>query len=238
MQAEYLALLGEPVREFVQQVEQTAGVEVRVVLDAKQNEGGASGQGNLAVDIEAQRILLFAPTNGYFPDGAVRHEVLHVRRFHCDGVPKLTLADGAVWDKSLSEGLCALDNAIEHVLIVPEELQFHPERRAHWEAVLAGVCGRLSEIPEAERRLALCLHWTFLHQALPDSPTIQVAQEFAVKHGLLEIANHFAAQFLTVAGSKEDIARLLFATFPELPRGSAALEYINSCTGSHQVPIP
>jgi hypothetical protein len=231
MKAEYLARLSQPVREFVHQVEQTACIEIEVVLDAKQNEGGSNGQGKLAVDIEAQRIRIFAPTNDYFPDGAVRHEVLHVKRFHCDGVPKLVLADKAAWDESLSDGLCNLDNAIEHVLIVPVELRFHQERRGHWEAVVADVCGRLSEIPVYERKLAFCMHWTFLQHALPGSPSIKVAREFSVQHGLLEMANDFSEQFLAVADSKEDIARVLFATFPELPRTRAALEYINNCTG-------
>ena len=101
------------------------------------------GLGNLAVDITARRIQLFASSNGYFPDGAVRHEVLHVKGFHADGVPKLVLADGALWDRGRHDGLALLDNAIEHIVIVPVELKFHPERRTHWEAVMSNVVSNL-----------------------------------------------------------------------------------------------
>jgi hypothetical protein len=54
----------------------------------------------------------------------------------------------------------------------------------------------------------------------------------------LEVANDFADQFQAVAARKEDIVRLLFATFPEIPGNRAALEYIDSVTGSRQSPIP
>lgn len=151
MQPEYLARLSEPVQQFILEVEEGAGVDIKVILDPNQNEGGTTGQGNLAVVIKAQSIQLFAPTNGYFPDGAVLHEVLHVRRFHVEGVPKLALADNEAWDKGFSDALGALDNAIEHIVIVPVELQFRPERRKHWEAVLRNVCSELPDVPEGER---------------------------------------------------------------------------------------
>jgi hypothetical protein len=123
MQPEYLARLGGSVQNFVREVEQAGAVDIEVVLDSQLNGRGPGGQGILAVDIDARRNLLRAPTNGYFPDGAVRHEVLHVKRFHVDGVPKLALADAEEWDKGFSDALGDLDNAIEHVLIVPEELR-------------------------------------------------------------------------------------------------------------------
>lgn len=89
MQPEYLARLSGPVQEFIREVEGKALMDIEVILDSKLNNGGPMGGGSLEIDITARRVLLFAPSNGYFPDGAVRHEVLHVQRFHVDGVPKL-----------------------------------------------------------------------------------------------------------------------------------------------------
>ena len=177
MQPEYLARLSGPVQEFICEVEGKAHLDIEVVLASTLNNGGPMGRGNLAVDITARRIQLFAPTNGYFPDGAVRHEVLHVQRFHVDGVPKLALADGA-WDKGFRDVLAGLDNAVEHIVIVPVELQFHPERRTHWEALMSNVLAELPFAPEDELRLAVCLHWTFLRHVLPGSPQIEIAINF------------------------------------------------------------
>lgn len=238
MQTEYLDLLSESVQQFILEVEKGTGVDIKVSPQIKQNEGGTTGQGKLAIDISAQYIQLFIPTNGYFPDGAVRHEVLHVQRFHIEGVPKLALADDEDWDGRFSDGLCELDNAIEHVVIVPVELKFHPERLPHWEAVMQNVCLNLHNIPEGERSLAVSLHWTFLRHVLPNSPSVDIVRNFAVDHDLLQIADEFADQFLAAIGSKEEIVRLIYRTFPEIPLNRAALEYINSITGTHQKPIP
>lgn len=238
MRPEYLDRLSDSVQEFIREVETLAGVEIEVLPSIKQNDRGPTRQGALEIVINAQNIQLFAPTNGYFPDGAVRHEILHVRRFHIEGVPKLALADEEQWDGRYSDALGALDNAIEHLVIVPVELQFHPERREHWEAVMRNVYSELPDAPESDRRLAVCLHWTFLRHVLPDSPQFEIAKQFAAEYGLLEVANHFADQFLSAAASKEKMVSILFQTFPEIQKNRAAFEYINSVTGTRQTPIP
>lgn len=238
MQTEFLTRVSKPVQDFILEVEEGAGVGIQVILDPKQNEGGTTGQGKLAIVVNAQKIHLFAPTNGYFPDGAVRHEVLHVQRFHIEKVPKLVLADDAEWDKGLSDAMGELDNAIEHVAIVPKELQLHPERLEHWEKVMQHVTLDLANIPEYERELAISLHWTFLRHVLPESPSIETLRTFAKKHALLEKADQFFEQFISALPKKEDLVQFLFQSFPGIPRHRVALEYINSTTGTYQKPIP
>jgi hypothetical protein len=132
----------------------------------------------------------------------------------------------------------ALDNAIEHVVIVPLELQHHPERREHWEAVLQDVCDQLPDIPPAELRLALYMHWTFIRHVLPGSRQTEIVRAFAVQQGIFEAADRFAVQFLEAAASKENLVRLLFHTFPEIPREHARLAYVSSMTGTIQRAIP
>ena len=187
MQTEYLALLSESVQQFILEVEKGAGVGIQVVPDVKLNEGGPNGGGNLEINIKDRSIQLFAPTNGYFPNGAVRHEVLHVKRFHVERVPKLA-ADNENWDKAISDRLVGLDNAVEHLAIVPIELQMHPERLTHWEALMRSVCLELPNIPEGDRSLAVCMHWTFHRHVLPNSPSIEIMRNFAKEHALLEMA--------------------------------------------------
>lgn len=237
MQTEYLALLSEPVQQFILEVEKSAGVDIKVIPDINLNEGGPNGEGNLAIIIKDRNIKLFAPTNGYFPNGAVRHEVLHVQRFHVERVPKLA-ADNDNWDKANSDRFVGIDNAIEHLVIVPVELQYHPERLTHWEALMRNVCLELHKIPEYDRRLAVCLHWTFLRHVLPNSPSVAILRNYASDYALLEMANDFVDQFIAAAASKEELVRLLFLNFPEIPKNHAALEYINSNTGTFQKPIP
>ncbi len=237
MHHQYLSRLSQPLREFVAHVEEQAGIAIDVIQELRLNKGGPFGVGNLEIEIQAQRVQLFAPTNGYFPDGAVRHEVLHVQRFHLDGVPKLALADAVDWDKSFSDALGQIDNAIEHMVIVPIELELHPERRAHWEAVMANVCSNLHTVPDVERSLAVCLHWPFMSRVFPDSQNFQLLRDYASEFDLSDVATSFSEQFL--ASSKEDQVGMLFEKFSDiLPRERASLEYVNSATGTKQSPIP
>lgn len=237
MQPEYLSRLSESLQNFVQQVERGANINVQVVLDSKLNASGPNKKGKLKVIIEANYAQLIAPTNGYFPDGAVRHEMLHVKRFHIDGIPKLSLSDDEDWDKTFSDNLGALDNAIEHIIIVPVELQLHPERRQHWETVMGNICTALHLIPERECCLVCCLHWAFFWHVLPNSPHVKTLKNFLIERSLLEIANNFIVRFLSVRDKKEEMIRVLFSAFPEIPANRVALEYINSSTGTHQIPV-
>lgn len=238
MQPSYLDRLEAPVQDFVRELEQRANIDIQVLPDPRLNRGGPFGQGHLEVLIEERRNFIFAPTNGYFPDGAVRHELLHVKRFQVDGVPKLTVATAARRRDGVSpDAMGHLDNAIEHIAIVPWELRLHPERREHWEAVLHGVCLALTDVPREELKLALCMHWTFLRHVLPGSTPAETARRFAVEHGLFEMADRFADQFLA-AQNKEAAVQLLFAAFPEMDKDLAALEYVNSREGSVRRPIP
>lgn len=221
MQLAYLSRLSEPVQKFVLEVEQSSGLQITVVEESSLNETGPLGQGRLEVSIEPRRLRLFVPTNGYFPDGAVRHEVLHIQRFHVQGAPKLALANWMAWDQGSADRLTAIDNALEHLVIVPLELELHPERKEHWEAVMSDVCGGLRSIPDSERRLAVSLHWAFLRHVLPDSRQVQVMQEFMHEHDLLAVANQFADQLLAVLGSKEEMLKVLAEAFPELKEGAA-----------------
>jgi hypothetical protein len=238
MQPEYLARLSKPVQDFVLEVEQGSKLNIEVVADRLLNETGPLCQGQLGVSIEPWRIRLFAPSNGYFPDGAVRHEVLHIQRFHVQGVPKLALANWQRWDQGLANRLTAIDNALEHLLIVPLELELHPERKEHWEAVVGDVCGGLRSIPDSERCLAVCLHWSFLRHVLPGSPQVHVAQDFMKQHALLAVAQHFADQLLAVLDSKEEMLRVLSLAFPEIEWAGGAMEYVRRITGVRQRPSP
>lgn len=238
MQAEFLNKLSQPVQDFIAQVEQSLGFEITVIPDIRQNGGGTSGQGKLAINVQLNRIQLFAPTNGYFPDGAVKHELLHAKRFHLDGVPKLVLADHEDWDRHFADVLCNLDNALEHLVIVPIELKHHPERNQHWEMVMESICTELPNVPEDERRLAVLMHWTFLRHALPKSPSVDALRDFSIECNLFEEAERFADRLINRLDDKEELVSQLFLAFPEISRKRSALEYINGSNGRYQTPIP
>jgi hypothetical protein len=233
MQPEYLVRLSPDVATFVQEVEAAAGIEIAVVEDEKLNTGGPYGQGKLKVEAHTTPVRLLAPTNGYFPDGGVVHETLHVRRVRVEGVPLLAGADDC--DPELERGLYALDNALEHLAIVPEELTRRPERLAHWESVmhrtwsqdLPGMAGH-----PAQRIWAL-MHWTFTREVLPSSEVANIARGFLARTGLQAEADTLADELLEVLTDKPTAVRLCLERFG-LPRNMAVLEFVSSGTGARQ----
>lgn len=239
MQANYLSQLSPSVRAFVKEVELAAGLTIEVFPSDELNSGGPMGGGSLSIEIEATRVRLNAPTNGYFPDGAVRHEVLHVRRLHVEQVPQLVLAGEAQWNPGLEHSLTHVDNALEHLAIVPVELQHHPERQAHWTHVMQNawevkVPGAQTEL---DRRIDACLHWTFLRHVMPTSPVLDLAAAMLQAHNLRGEADAFAAHLQALLADKTEVARFFFGWFIELPKGLVALEYLNSISGRTQQPI-
>lgn len=239
MQANDLNRLSPAVRAFVEEVELGAGLSIEVVPNAELNDGGPAGEGKLSIDIESQSIRLNAPTNGYFPDGAVRHEALHVHRLHVEHVPRLAVADDADWNPAFETGLARVDNALEHLVIVPVELHYHPERCAHWESVMRQLWEeKLPPADALDRRIGACLHWTFLRHVLPASPVLETAAAFLQAHRLRDSADAFADQLVPRLGNKVEVVRLFFHWFTEVPRGQVALEYLSSTYGTTQQEIP
>lgn len=238
MQADYLHLLSPAVQAFVEEVEAGAGLTIEVVPNAELNDGGPAGQGKLSIDIESQSIRLNTPTNGYFPDGAVRHEVLHAHRLHVAHVPRLAVAEDADWDPAFESGLTQVDNALEHLVIVPTELQHHPERLAHWDAVMSQLWGqKLAQSNALDRRIGVCLHWAFLRHVTPTSPVLEIAMAFMQTHNLTAEADAFADHLLPRLGNKVDVAQAFFDWFGEVPKTRVALEYLSSVNGTMQVAL-
>ena len=234
MQTAHLLRLSQSVRTFVEEVETSSGLAIDVVANPKLNTDGPVGQGKLKVCIEANHVRLQAPTNGYFPDGGVRHEVLHVNRLHVEGVPRLALAEFVNWDPKFERFLVQVDNALEHLVIVPLELQHHPERRAHWDAVMGKVWTiAIAETltSELDRRIGACLHWTFLRHVLPESITVDAAITLLKLHNLRAEADCFYDKVVPKLGDKLSVVKFFFDWFSEVPRDRAAIEYLDSSTG-------
>ncbi len=236
MQPDYLARLSPDVRAFVQEVEAAAGVDIEVAPHEQLNTGGPFGHGKLKVEVHTTPVRLLAPTNGYFPDGGVVHEVLHMRRTRAEGVPLLVGADEC--GPELEQGLSSLDNALEHLAIVPEELTRRPERLEHWEAVMRRTWSedlpRMAGHP-AQRIWAL-VHWAFMRDVLAESEVVTIARAFLAGTGLQAEADTFADELLAVLADKPTAVRLCLKRFG-LPQEMAALEFVSSETGARQVAI-
>jgi hypothetical protein len=212
MRPDYLDLLDDDVRALFRQVERNAGVRIEFVDDEKLNFGGPTGQGMLRVRVDPLPVRIYVPTNGYFSNGALWHELSHVRRARIDSVPFITSVHGYADE---------LDNAVEHLFIVPEEIARYPERISHWELDAQKFweekVPKMAEnvLPEID----ICVNWLFLHNVLPDSSMIRVARHFIDNHVNLKLKigriSKEASDFLE-NGKKSELVYLLFDQFSEI----------------------
>ena len=236
MQEEYLAKLSAYVVGVVHEVEQGSGVEIRVQKHAALNGQGALGLGKLRVVIEPPDVTIEAPTNGYFPDSGVFHEVLHIHRMLVEGVPRIVLSEDDA-DFGFERALLKLDEALEHLVIVPKELARYPDRLKHWSAAMQRTLSQvLPELPEAEQRIWAQAHWPLVREALGGTAAMAAAEEVLQKLGAQQDANEFADALIALIGDKEQVVKMCFEWFG-LPKCRAALEYQKTAPGQQQ-PIP
>lgn len=239
MEQQYLKRLSTEVQAFVAHIESRIGMEVRVVREEALNSSGPMRQGMLKVDVEPDSVRLHVPTNDYFPDGAVRHELLHVQRMLLDNTPRLVPSDEALNDDSFAEGLLQLDNAIEHLVIVPIELKLHPERAQHWESVMRKAWDKEVEgaSDALNQRMCALLHWTFLSRTLPASAVSEYAGRMLEDLDLLLDAEMFSRALSARLDDKVAAVAFFFDTFPT-GRDKVELEYTSAFGATQYVKLP
>jgi len=234
MQAEYLSRLSLDIRSLAEEVERASGVEVVVRVAPERARNLTDQSAPLACEANPNGAELLIPSPDYFPDGSVLHELLHVRRFLVEGVPRLVDC-GAYepWSPHIRTRLTRHDNSIEHLIIVPEELMRRPERGEHWERVMKRIWKELAVegLCEVDRRQAALANWCFIQHVLPDSDVLTCAWVVLGHFGLGDSAQRFSEALIPVLSSKEMAVRV-WCEHLGVPLEMAALEYINTHNGT------
>ncbi|QYD70083.1 hypothetical protein KZJ38_07160 [Paraburkholderia edwinii] len=205
--------LPRPLRRLVGAIEDRAGLSIDATPHGER----------MACDFGRHRAVIQVPDGGPPRDSAsVYHELLHLKRYFVDDIPKLVYCDDAHEfesdaDARLPQLFERLDNQIEHLFIVPHELARYRGARRYWAGRLHALLGdpRLSDD-------GVLVVWTFVHRVLGDDLLADTAQARVDQRGLGEACVRFGR---AVDESKEAATLFLFETFSPgtLPR--ACLEY-------------
>lgn len=86
-----------------------------------------------AIQLNAHHATIFI-RDGHFVAQDIVHELLHAHRFWIEGVPQLVAAGG---DNNQWDITSEVENALEHVVIVPREARYFPDTYAYWNATAA-----------------------------------------------------------------------------------------------------
>ena len=229
MQAEYANLLTPVLAELVRETEAHIGFPIEVVVRQRRSPRRADGVIPLACEVEKNSARLLTPSvHQLSSPGAVFHELLHIRRFLVEGVPRLVDCDDyEAWTPDIGTALTAQDNGLEHLVIVPHELREFPERRTHWETVMERVWAEIDagDGREEDRKQGGMACWAFLRLVVPDSPTVDIARRALTRMNLMQNAEQFCE---ALSPTLEDKVAAVSVWFEHLavPLEMASLEYL------------
>lgn len=240
MQPEYLARLPLDISALVEEIEQASGVEITVEVDPARVRNIPEHPDIMACAFSPRAARLLIPAPDYFPDGSVLHELLHIRRFLVEGIPCLVDCDAYEgWRPSIAAGLTRLDNSIEHLIIVPEELQLRPDRRAYWERVMMRLWDELASdrFNQLDRRQLALVNWAFIEHVLPGSAVQSYSRVVLAKFDLTDRARRCYDELIPSLSDKESAVKVCFRHLG-LPLEMASFEYVDTHTGTRrEVPL-
>ncbi len=161
--AAFLDAIPPALRDVPQQIRSQTGIAVRVQeIDepfARRNPSFASASAVLDIEHRQQSITIRVSLSALSPR-IISHELIHLKRNVLESVPKffpVASASGAE-----IQSIYLLENALEHLFVVPEEIAAHPEAAALWARDYATLVDN-----SQHNGFALCLHWVFLRLVLP-----------------------------------------------------------------------
>lgn len=209
-------------RKLVAKIESHADLRIEVEV---------SDQQTMACEFGKRTARILIPDTGPPRGASVFHELLHLKRYFVDGVPKLIYCDDEHEfeddDDARTPRLFArLDNQIEHLFIVPRELARYRSERRYWEARM----GALLTDPMLPDDGAL-VAWEFVHRVLKSGVLSDAAQAQVHQRGLGDACDRFHQ---AVEESKEAATLCLFETFAPAKLPRACLDYFDQ---PHEIPL-
>lgn len=222
MDSEYFEKLSKDNQYLVNSLEKQTNKPISVVIDQSKDSMGC--------DVNLLRLL--TPSKEYFNDGSVLHELLHIKRILIDEIPKLTIndTDNTNNPEYISQKLVyEIDNIIEHLCIIPEEIEAIPERKEYWETQINNELDKI--INDPNYYLPNYLNFVVYLQGMLIYKALYTKKEIYEKLKLIEDNNGYSYKFKDIRdkmssfeNKKEDLIRKLFEFF-NIPQNNIIFLY-------------
>lgn len=230
MQPEFLNRLSGNVAALVQQTEDSAGIEIAVVLDPERAFVTPDEPEPMGCEIDEHGAQLLIGDAAHFPDVSVFHELQHIRRVLLELVPRIVVCeDFEPWSPQLDTAMARLDNNLEHLIIVPRELEAYPARRGYWEDRVQRMLNRLvgNVLPNIDRERFAMLAWVLVHHMTPKQELQDAARRVLRELAIEERAEQYRDAVVGAVASKEQLVRITFEYFA-LPANAGCLKYFDA----------
>ena len=222
MEKYYLIQLPEDVSNLVKKIEQKSGVEIKVKVCPSR-----ACKGTLACKVAKGKAQILIPSEDYFPESSVLHELLHIQRFHLYGVPIIIGADMNYLNGELIKVLAEIDNDLEHLIIVPEELKRRPKRKDYWVEKIQCALDKINSDNYKDKRDMIYLtlkNWIFIKHVLKDDELILTTRKLLEFFKLNDRASQLHDAIVLSLHSKEKIVKIMFNHFNK-PAKCASFQY-------------
>jgi hypothetical protein len=216
-EAESFDQLPPGARQLVHEIQGRAMKKIGIARLSPENT--TSPPYNVRVNREAANLVL-RDTSTLVPE-SVLHELLHIRRVWGDGVPPF---------KGYSLGndpwLTYIDNALEHLVIVPQEKDYGGGRLDYWrDRMMAAWKEQLYRSDELVRQNCL-LGLVSSMRLVDDSELRTLARDVVARKGLTTEAEAFAESALSQLHCKESLVRMTLDAL-RIPRNSVYLQNVD-----------
>jgi hypothetical protein len=162
----YLRILPEPAQRLVAELKHLSGAEIDVGPTEETIRRQAPDRARLPlilVDERTARIRF----PGEVQRRALVHELLHLRRAWIDAAPRLRSTQPG---DPMASRIANADQDLEHMLIVPTEIEWTPESREHWNQDYFDLADVSANHDPAAIRDNLLRFWCLIRVVLQPSP--------------------------------------------------------------------
>jgi hypothetical protein len=157
----------------------------------------------------------------------VPHEMLHIRRNWCEGVPQL---HPKVNNPSQLTVCGNVDNTLEHLVIVPQEPEYGADNSDVWRRIARAKWERYPwpdiDIRDKDGRRGNALLGRLELELAPDAEIARLAARGLASEGLTEEAERFASRVKQLLANKPQVLSCAFR-FLRWPRDKVHLVYFD-----------
>ncbi len=221
MKQEYINRLPQDICLLVQEIEYHIDSEIYVKVDESRPQ-------ILACEVDKHGATILTPMCDHFPEESVLHELLHIRRFCVNNVPRIVVCDSFQnWTPELETDLTHLDNNLEHLIIVPEEIEYRPDRKEYWKT---RICNKIETFDLSNRNnqnqaFDALIYWVFIHHIFKEDDLIKKIDEIT-SLDVKKLAQEFHNEIIPYLYSKGKLVKVCFK-YINISDQAVCLEYID-----------
>ena len=189
-------------QQLVREIEERLGNEIQV--DLHQPVDGPSLCGEAELELVSHRGRATARILHVAPECAVNvlaHEVLHAHRYVVLGIPYLQ-SNRYEWNLGSAGWASAIEEAVEHLFVIPSEIEMFPESAATWQGKFDRAWIDAAQRPLDQGERELVLQWMVADLTVPGWPGKELFAERLEQLGCGERARNLVAQFKGLGSDK------------------------------------